>query len=209
MQMKYGFLSKIPFEQLLQWQTWLSAEKQKKLGQLPLFRQRQLICGEGFARLLLAKQLSIEPQAVQITYSLTGKPLTAGAWFSISHTNDLIVCAVDFVPLGIDVEKIRPVGQGVIQKLLPEQKSYIKNAPVGNEDEYFFRVWTAGEAYVKCLDKPWHAVLEAPLPTNDKTYCSSSLQFTFQRIATDYLLALCRQGKETLRAPFANRQNRA
>lgn len=196
MQLKHGFLSKLSSAQLCEWQRWLSEDKQKQLKSLPLFRQRQLICGEGFARLLLSERFSIDPQSVKISFSSHGKPLVEGAWFSISHSRDVVVCAVDSTPIGIDVEKIRPIKKEIIQKLSPVQQNYVQHAPTGKEDEYFFRVWTAAEAYIKCLDKAWHAIFEAPLPTKDAACYSFSLQFAFDWIAPDYLLAICRQVSE-------------
>lgn len=76
-----------------------------------------------------------------------GQPVLPGneAFVSISHCDDRVVCAVSSAPVGIDIEKIRPVRDGMAQRVCTEEElSY-----AGQDMTRFFEIWTAKEAYFK------------------------------------------------------------
>ncbi len=78
-----------------------------------------------------------------------GQPYLSGdaAFVSISHCDDRVVCAVSDEPVGIDIEKIRPIRTGMAEKVCTEEElSY-----VSQDTGRFFEVWTAKEAYFKML----------------------------------------------------------
>lgn len=54
--------------------------------------------------------------------------------FNLSHSYGAAVCALHHLPVGVDVELLRPA---------PKRLSH------GMEDEAFFRLWTAKEASIK------------------------------------------------------------
>ena len=60
---------------------------------------------------------------------------------SISHSKDLVVCAVADVSVGVDVEKIRPYNSSVARKVLH------KTEPMSDSD--FTKEWTVFEATFK------------------------------------------------------------
>lgn len=70
--------------------------------------------------------------------------MTNGCYFNISHSHGLVACAVAEVPVGIDVEKIRPVPPRLLRILSPAEREYVRC------DEDFFRLWTLKEALIKC-----------------------------------------------------------
>ena len=51
----------------------------------------------------------VPPDIGTVFIGKNGKPMTNGCYFNISHSHGLVACAVSDVPVGIDVEKIRPV----------------------------------------------------------------------------------------------------
>lgn len=105
--------------------------------------RRQSLAGELALRQLLA-QADITDT---IERAPGGQPVLAGgsAFVSISHCQDLVACAVAEMPVGIDIEKIRPVKPELIGRVCtPEEKAY-----VGASRERFFEVWTAKEAWFK------------------------------------------------------------
>lgn len=73
-----------------------------------------------------------------------GKPMASGCYFNISHSHGLVACAVSDVPVGIDVEKIRPVSPRLLRILSPAERESVRR------DEDFFRLWTLKEALIKC-----------------------------------------------------------
>ena len=84
-------------------------------------------------------------------YNEHGAPyLEDGPYFSISHCKQGIVVAVSETPIGIDIEAIRPLNEGLVQKAMnPQEQAQI--AAAANPEQEFIRLWTRKEAYVKML----------------------------------------------------------
>ena len=85
-----------------------------------------------------------------VTYNENGKPLLDFCFFSISHSSELVACAVGEEPVGIDVEKIKPVKQRKTYPLFSETESRYVNE---SEDSSlaFLTLWTRKEACVKAI----------------------------------------------------------
>ena len=72
-----------------------------------------------------------------------GKPLLPGRReFSISHSGTLAVIALADVPVGADIQQVRPVPDAVPRRVL---------SPEERENGDFFALWTRKEAVLKCL----------------------------------------------------------
>ena len=97
-------------------------------------------------RLLAAEGIAAVPERLP-----SGQPVLPGepAFVSISHCDDRVVCAVSRTPVGIDIEKVRPIRPGMMERVCTaEELRYLRS---GNETERFFEVWTAKEAYFKMM----------------------------------------------------------
>ncbi len=87
-----------------------------------------------------------------------GKPFLkdSNLFISISHSYDLVACAVSDKPIGIDIEKIRPVSRKLIEYVCTDnEREYVlssKNALGKDTAKRFFSVWTAKEACFKNAD---------------------------------------------------------
>ena len=88
-----------------------------------------------------------------------GKPYLNGSdlFFSISHSDTGVVCAVSEKAVGIDIEKIRPVNDKLIDYVCNEaEKQYVlsdkKEKGKAGVYQRFFEVWTAKEAFFKKQD---------------------------------------------------------
>ncbi|MFW6678185.1 4'-phosphopantetheinyl transferase family protein [Lacrimispora sp. AGF001] len=69
---------------------------------------------------------------------------------NISHTAGLAACAIGDVPMGIDVEEIRPFSEKIIRKVMSEQEKEQFYKLKGEEQTaFFFKIWTLKESYVK------------------------------------------------------------
>ena len=138
-------------EQLTLWEGWLSPEKRQRLEKLPPEKRLASLCGDALARQMLSQTLGIAPQNISFTYAKNGKPLMDGAYFSISHSGDLVGCVVSERPVGLDVERIRTAPTRLRREMDCEGKS----------DAEFFRLWTKREALIKCCGKTvanWRSV---------------------------------------------------
>ena len=98
----------------------------------------------------------------------SGKPLSKSCFFNISHSKGYVVFIKDDVPIGVDIEKIRPVEDDLIDYISSsEEKKYITS------DLNFYEVWTNKESLTKCLGTGIkEKIKDIPsLPINDvKTY---------------------------------------
>ena len=104
---------------------------------------------------LLTALLASTPYTLHSTpsflYNEHGAPyLEDGPYFSISHCKQGIVVAVSETPIGIDIEAIRPLNEGLVQKAMNPQEQ-VQIAAAANPEQEFIRLWTRKEAYVKML----------------------------------------------------------
>lgn len=69
--------------------------------------------------------------------------------FNISHSGDLVICAVSDFEIGIDIqEKSRMNTDRIAKKIMSsaEHKKYIESS---ERQDFFYRVWVMKESYVK------------------------------------------------------------
>ena len=105
----------------------------------------------------LLKELGLV--GVSLENAENGRPYLKGSdlFISISHSLEGVACAVSETPIGIDVEKIRPVKKGLIEYVCTKQEQeYVFSDFSSAEDisdtsvmQKFYTVWTAKEAYFK------------------------------------------------------------
>lgn len=105
-------------------------------------------------RLLLRQSLqyfNLSNNYPEIEYSTYNKPYfkESNIFFNISHSNDLVVCAInDTYEIGIDVEKITPINIVDFKSQMTDlewQKLFLSD----NQLEAFFDYWTQKEAIIK------------------------------------------------------------
>ncbi len=140
MEVRFLNVHTVTDEQLIRWESWLSSQKRQRLDRMPPKKRLQSLCGDGLAREMLSCVLGTAPQDVHFAVSETGKPLVDGAYFSVSHSGDMVGCAVSHRPVGLDMECVRPVPQRLRRALEQEDRT----------DAEFFRLWTKREALLKC-----------------------------------------------------------
>ena len=84
-------------------------------------------------------------------YNEHGAPyLEDGPYFSISHCKQGIAVVVSDSPVGIDIEGMRKVDDGLVRKTMNTQEQ-AQIAAAANPEQEFIRLWTRKEAYVKML----------------------------------------------------------
>ncbi len=75
-----------------------------------------------------------------------GKPISDSCFFNVSHSKGAVVFVKDSLPIGIDIEKIRPVKDKMKDYISSiEEKEYIK------DDISFFEIWTSKESLSKTI----------------------------------------------------------
>lgn len=122
------------------------------------------ICARGILRCILARYLGTTPQSIEFIYGLWGKPgllMEKPIHFNISHSRDYVLFALtrDY-EVGIDIEFIDK--QFELESLVTfifssYELDYWRQLSLKHRAEYFFKIWTCKEAYLKSLGKGWVA----------------------------------------------------
>ena len=105
--------------------------------------RKRTVAGEMLARIALGNNNAT------ILKTAEGKPYAEeiNINFSISHSGNFAVCAVDENKIGIDIEEIRDVDLKTAKRFCNEKElEYI-----GDSINRFFEIWTAKEAAYKML----------------------------------------------------------
>ena len=146
-------VTKIDTEHFSLWYSQMSEERKQRCDRYQKETAKKLcIAADHLMRTCLAKNLGLSMEEIKIQVSPNGKPYLDEnpVFFSISHSYPLVVCAISETPVGVDIEKIRPIS-GNPQRFCTEQEcEYLNNAK--NKDEYNERLitlWTKKEALFK------------------------------------------------------------
>lgn len=80
-----------------------------------------------------------------------GKPYLKdhkGAFFNISHSGQMVMCAIGAREVGADIQEMRPVKDTLAAYVLSdeERKAYMDS---GRDEGLFYKIWTLKEAYLK------------------------------------------------------------
>lgn len=114
--------------------------------------RRRFIVARGRLRERLGERLGLAPMEVAFRYGPNGKPEVEGVQFNVAHTGDLALLAIAGAPIGVDVERIRPMknATALAQRWFrPEEVERI--AAAAEPLTEFFRTWTMKEASLKLV----------------------------------------------------------
>jgi 4'-phosphopantetheinyl transferase len=121
--------------------------------------RRRYQIAHGVLRILLANHLHCSPAAIAFTYSERGKPAIAdhcqpqGLQFNLSHSENLAIVGISCDRLiGVDVEYVRDMDNldSLVKRFFcAEEYQYFQQAPPQEQQQIFFQLWTAKEAYLK------------------------------------------------------------
>lgn len=120
--------------------------------------RRRFIVGRAVLRHLLATATGSAPEQVAFDYGEHGKPALRGndaLPFNLSNSSDLAAVAIGgSQPLGVDVEKIRPMddGKAIAERFFSATEvAAFERLAHDDRDTGFFRCWTRKEAYIKAI----------------------------------------------------------
>lgn len=150
-------------EEYAYWYSLMNVDKRHRVDRFRVIDdKKRTVSGEMLARKAIAEWSGVEPESITFAIGEYGKPYAVdlNVEFNISHSGDMVVCAVDDKPVGIDIEQIRPIDLSVAKRVCTEEELlYIfGHKPtvadfIYTEDEdiltRFFEVWTKQEATEK------------------------------------------------------------
>lgn len=108
-------------------------------------------------RILLGGYLSMQPSSISFDQNEFGKPRLSQALiaselsFSLSHTNGISILAVAVgLEIGVDIEEVRPVEYGIVQRYFSTQEqSSLATLTGADRLKGFYNCWTRKEAVLK------------------------------------------------------------
>lgn len=132
----------------------VSAQRRAKIARLRSGEAKRTSLG---AALLLDRLLTEAglPPAGDFAFKPEGKPYLPGrpdVRFSLSHSGELVLCALSDGEIGCDVERPRPFDPALVRRFFHEsEQRWLFSLPEGEQSAAFLRLWTLKESYLKAL----------------------------------------------------------
>lgn len=172
-------------------------EAQRRLFSYGVFQkawEREGICE------VIMDMLPMEDCGVEVLRREHGKPYVAGElWhFNTSHSGDYLVMAFDRMPVGIDVQELRPVRkpQLIAKRFSKEEQEYIAS---WGEDA-LYRIWCRKEAYAKCMGRGLtDEILRMNLLTMEEGY-----ELVESMVTEGYRMCVCRKISKNVMGKYCN-----
>jgi len=83
-------------------------------------------------------------------YGENGKPEVRGLYFNLSHSDEMVICAVSEKLVGCDIERIDKVRNGIAERYFTKKEiRYLDRFQGEEKKEEFYRLWTMKESYLK------------------------------------------------------------
>ena len=161
-------------EQFWYWYNLMSENKKSRVDKYRFEdAKKRTVFGEMLAKKAISQMCKINENEIVFVQHADSKPYAKDidVHFSISHSKDMVVCAVSEKPIGIDIEKIRPINLSIAKRVCTDDELLELFGRVPKEDDFgytdnaqvltsFFKLWCAKEAYVKCIGKGLSAGLK-------------------------------------------------
>lgn len=183
-------------EEYDKWYSLMSEDKQQRVDRFRYIEdKKRTVAGEMLARQAIARWCDVKAESIVFDTAKYGKPFAVGlnVEFNISHSGDMVVCAIDKHPVGIDIEQIRTIDLNIVKRICTDEELVCLFGHEPKEDDFeqtpdialltrFFEIWTAKEAYYKCIGTGIYDLKISP-PKNTITF----------KIDEDYIVSVVRQ----------------
>lgn len=153
----------LTFRKLL---TNISDEKRERIKKFAkLDDAKMVLLADVLIRSVIASELKVSSKTIEFNSNKYGKPFLKGnsrLHFNVSHSRDWIVCVIDNESVGIDIEKIRPIGFDLFEQFFSVEEY---NTLIAKNPEkwqlFFFDLWTLKESYIKAVGKGFSIPLKS------------------------------------------------
>jgi 4'-phosphopantetheinyl transferase len=113
------------------------------------------LLGELLSRFSISMYSGIKNSEIQIDIADKGKPHLKDhqeVHFNITHSGEMVACAVDSSDIGIDIEHFRKVNFRVAERFFsPSEIQDLLALDETLRQEYFFTLWTIKESFLKAI----------------------------------------------------------
>ena len=172
----------------LDFETWLPLADGHKKEQLQSMRRQVAhisLVGILLAIFAIHTKWNIPIDQIRFGIGSHGKPYVIGyeqVHFNISHSDNTCICAVDDMPIGIDIQKMKPCRFDFIAKRFFTQEEQARYIMEGKNQTAFYRMWTTRESVGKYLGVGFHYK-----PKDD----TSDWKTEYMLYQKDYMICVC------------------
>ena len=181
---------------------WMEEKRWKDIQKLKAQVDKKRSFVSGYLLDSMCRDLGIENP--DYGYTEKGKPFLNGVdcTFNISHSGDYAALAyhTSTNPIGVDIQKIRPMRDGMERRLLHIKEMKQLPEEYENRLHYLNRLWTVKESFVKmtgeglsCDFRTVYADFGNAMVTGEDGVVA---RFSVWEWEEDYYLAVCSTGKE-------------
>lgn len=187
---------------------YLSSDKREKIKRFhQLEDYRRSLFADILIRYMICKITRKEFAKIVFDYNKYGKPFLIGEpniQFNVSHSGDWVVAVVNSFPIGIDIEKIRPIELRIGKRFFTNKEyEYIMNKNPISRLEYFYEIWTLKESYIKAAGMGLSIPLDSfNICINDNSISIETenefknYNFRQYNIDCNYKMAICHAKKD-------------
>ncbi len=193
---KYS-ISDVKQNKLSVWFKAMSQERQVDVMRIVNEKKRiSKIVSDYLCRKAVSEFCGIAQEEIAFVKNNHGKPCAENlpVYFSVSHSTDMVICAVSDKEIGIDIERTKPFNPNAAKKFATEKElEYIRSNENG-----FFEIWTLKEAYFKCIGTGLGADIKNVSfeILTDKVVCSDrGYELSFYDAAEGYICSVCKKIK--------------
>lgn len=141
-------------------------EQRERIMKFKLYKDAlRTLAADILIRKIIINKTGLKNSDILFKRNQYGKPCfkkNPNFQFNLSHSGQWVVCIVSNVPVGIDIEEIKPIDLGIAIRFFTKEEIEDLFSLVEPERlVYFYDLWTLKESYIKALGKG----LSVPLNT--------------------------------------------
>lgn len=160
------------------------------------YKSEQSALNYVVGRLLLKRGLEafgLDHDLEQLEFQKNGKPVLSGIHFNIAHSAQEVICGFSKEgPLGLDLEKIKPIDfENFTSLFSPKEWTIIKGAPDPMRTFYWF--WTRKEAIIKALGRSLNFLHQIELDASSDQFIMDGKPWFLRDMITEqyFMGAVC------------------
>ena len=133
---------------------YLSCHEWSQWASLPAARRTEWLCGRVALKRAFLDLCHGAVRDLEVGYRAGGRPMIAGhddVYCSISHSGGWSTGATSRIPIGVDIEAVRPRRAELLRYITTERERRLLRRLTVAGDDLLTLLWTAKEAVLKAL----------------------------------------------------------
>ena len=126
----------------------LSEFRKPKIKKCKQLQARKQSAGAGLLLGYILKEYRLAD--AEINFGSNGKPEIEGIFFNLSHSKNMVICAISDKVVGCDIEQVSVAPEKVADRFFSEaEQRYLSQYSGEEKNKEFYRLWTMKESYMK------------------------------------------------------------